>query len=204
MPQGDKHGRGPVDARDGVAQRDVDHCRRPVRRSGKMRQAGGLLGGRSVSAVLLPGPARPEARQGRHHDVRLGLPEDLVTQAEFRKHASRVVLDHGVGDRHQPQQQVAPPVSRQIERDAELVAIHRVERLVLLRLVRIDPALAGLPAAEPVEADAGFDLDHVRAQVGEMPGRQRPGPPHREIDDTDAGEQIRTVHRAASASASAA
>ena len=78
---------------------------------------------------------------------------------------------------------LAPALVAQVERDAALVAVERLEEeRVLALLVRRDVA-PDVAAGRRV-----LDLDDVRAEVGELERRPRPRPELLDGEDPDAGE----------------
>ena len=111
-------------------------------------------------------------------------------------HARREVLGERVALRDQPLGQLAARAVAHVQRDAELVAVVVVEQPALVRvgvgvLLAVRPlagALVERQAARHVEAVAVLDADHLGAEVGEQPGRDRADAHPAEVGDADSGQ----------------
>jgi hypothetical protein len=90
----------------------------------------------------------------------------LVAHAQPRGGAGREVLHQHVGARHQALHHGQRGRLLQVEREALLAAVRPDE-------VRAEAACAAVVAARLVAAAGAFDLDHARAQVGQLPGAER-------------------------------
>ena len=99
------------------------------------------------------------------------------------RRAGREVLHEHVGRRHQPEQQLAPPWVLGVERERLLVAVDPDE-------VRAQAVDAVVVAAGEVAGVRPLDLDHPRAEVGELPGRVRRGDRLFERDDGDSTKRL--------------
>ena len=107
-----------------------------------------------------------------------------------------VILDQHVRGRNQPFEHVARRLLLEIEDDAALIAVHHHEGR------RLAGDVGGQHAAGVVAAAGPFDLDDVRAHVGEHAPARRTGHDVRKIEDAHADQ--RTLFRAHRPSSSAA
>ena len=127
--------------------------------------------------------------QPRHRgvdDARVDLPDGLVVHAQPLHDAETEVLRNRVGLLCKPVEDGAPLVALEVQRDAPLVAVHRLEVGVVLAARRAY-------APPRIAARGVFDLDHLGAHVGEHHGRPRPVLEDSEVQDFDAVERRRHV-----------
>jgi hypothetical protein len=109
------------------------------------------------------------------------LAQGLVTQAHARGRAGRQVLHQHVG------------VLQQLAEDFKRLRLLEVERQAFLGAVGPDEVRglaldAGVVGAGEVARAGALDLDHARAEVGELAGAERRGDGVFEGDDGDAVE----------------
>ena len=182
-----------ADAADGIAQSRMQHGRRIAVAARHRRQPRRLFERRAIGADAAPRAAHAESRHRHHHEPGIDRMHRLGVEAETRQHVGGIIVDHRVGVGEQtPEQRQALGMS-EVERDAALVAVHHLEPIVLFvgAFGVIRPARIG--AAKPIRILAGFDLDDICTKVAHLPRRGRPGPAHREIDDTQAFQRQRIV-----------
>ncbi|MNL15751.1 hypothetical protein D3C87_1367610 [compost metagenome] len=156
-----------------------------LRETGVLRQAASLLQRAAIGPDRAPFIARPECRHGYHDQSRIDLGQHGIVQPEFGQHLGRVVLDDDIGLGHQIEQDRTSLSTGQIERDAQLVAVHqRKVRVLFVQLFLIE-LIGVMRAPPPVRIARAFHLDDFRAKVRQRPCRQWPGPPHRQIHHAD-------------------
>ena len=118
-------------------------------------------------AEVAPWPRMSVPRVGHHDQVRLHCPQRCVVQPEPRHHSRREVLQHNVAHRHQFLHDALRLFRPQVQRQAALAPVQRLERSSLL-----PPKLAGLIVRErPGDCSrglhelglAGVYLDDLRA-----------------------------------------
>ena len=157
---GRQHAERPDVASDGVAQRDRGEDRRPVGRPGHVRESGECLAERSAAR---PAAVRPVEAVGGHVDIdQAGIdrPQRVVVEPVLGEEAFGHVDHHDVQVPRERPNQVRPALAAQVSDDGPLVP--REQRPHPVRPV-------------PVVVAAGrFDLDHVRAMVGEHRGDEGP------------------------------
>ena len=120
-----------------------------------------------VSGDVRERPALAEARDRAMDEPRIDRPGARVVDAEPRRDAGPERFDRHVAPAQQALGHLLARVGREVERDAALVAVGRVE---------VDAAVAVAGMVVPARiADAGLlDLDHVRAQLAQHHGGERP------------------------------
>jgi hypothetical protein len=114
-------------------------------------------------------------------EMRMSLGHLLVAEAKALNGARAEVLQHHVGGREQPVEDLAALVGLEVDRDALLVAV--VERKV-----------AGPEPLEPprrIAVRGRLDPDHLGAEVCHHEPRRRPHHRMAEVDDADAGQRPR-------------
>src|SRR3954471_17120939 len=200
VDQGDENRGGTVQTADGVAEGGVAHDRWAIRITHHARQARALFQRRAIGAAIAIGAAGAERRHRHHHELWIELAQNVVAQAELRQHLDRIIVDNNVGIGQQPLGEFEPLRPRQVERDAALVAVHDAVAHRLLVQLFENIGRAAIDAAPPVRILRRLDLDHVGAEIGERPRADRPGPSHREIDNTNTFERkpilpVRPGHR---------
>ncbi len=98
------------------------------------------------------------------------------------------VLDEDIGVGHQTPYQLGALRPGEVQRDGGFRAVQRQKVVGGVETVQAAAEVTGAVAVpEP------FDLDHRRAEVGELHRRERPGPGMRQVDDPDAVERRRGI-----------
>ena len=144
-------------------------------------------------AVADPAPAvvRPP---GAHHrergvdQVRLDRAQLVVGEAELLHRAGREVVGHDVELVEHAADQLEALRLVQVERDAPLVGVGVVEECAG---VDRETARRVRELAHAVQPGGGLDLDHIRAEVGQHLGDQRPRRHPAEIEHAHAGQRQR-------------
>jgi len=108
--------------------------------------------------------------------------ERCVREAHPRRGAGSEVLHQHVGTFEQPREDRRGLGVLEVERQAFLAAVGPYE-------VRREPLDAAVVAAREVAAAGTLDLDHARAEVGELAGAERRRDRVLERDDGDAVER---------------
>ena len=146
---------------DGIGHREARQGRRPVGKAGEGRNAGEGLGDRAVAAALGVWAALAEAGDPHHDEARIDLGELLVAETPALEGAGPIVLDHDVGGLHEFAEQLLAARLRQGERDEPLVARDHLppERPAVLHR---------RPVAHRIADARQLDLDHLRAEIGEL------------------------------------
>ena len=194
--QGGQHGEGRVHPGQWVA--NAGNGRETVGVAGGPRQAGYLLHRRREPGTVPPRAVQAETGHAHHDDARVGGRQVLIGQSELFHDPRREVLHDDIRGGHQAEDEVPAAVIRQVEGDASLVQIGRLEDgPLLVPLVHggVDPNAE----AHGVRMPGRFDLDHVRAQGGQILGAHGPGQEGGEVDDphTGQGKILMVRHRGA-------
>ncbi len=169
-----------------VDEREPALGRRPVRLAREAHPAGEALHDVVVAALGRARPGHPEAGERAADDARVDLLQVLVRDAEpLRIVAAEVRVDGVDGANevleHRPRLRVA-----QIEGDAPLVAVERLEE------ERVLPLLEGRHVAPDVPCRGGvLDLDHVGPEVGQLQGSPRARAVLLDREDADVRERER-------------
>ena len=143
------------------------HARgRPVRLAGQ-----GQIAGLGLHQVIVARPMRARAvaaigREMRADDLRIGRREIAVGQPELRWQIAAQIIEQRIRARRQPVQHLARRRLLQIEGQRLLGSIQPDE----VTRESVDGRV--VPARE-VAAIRPFDLDHARAEVRELPRRER-------------------------------
>ena len=138
-----------------------------------------LCTSRSYAFFCEYGPDDAVPRHVADDEARMPVAQDRRGRAQPIGRARRQVLHEDVGAREQPRE------------DAGRFRPLQVQRQRLLRPVQPDevarePLDGRVVAAREVAAVGPLDLDHARAEVGELPRRERRGDGLLEGDDGDA------------------
>jgi hypothetical protein len=143
-------------------------------------QAGHLLLGLRERAALAPRPVEPEAGHAHVDDAGIDRQHLLPGEAPVLDDPRREVLDEHVGPLHELQEQRAPALGRDIEREVELVGVDHREHVAVLP----PPLGAEHGTGEPHAVGMGdrLDVDHLRAEHGQHVGAGGTGPPRREVE----------------------
>ena len=128
-----------------------------------------------------------EAGDARVDQVRPRLAQARVVDAQPLGHAVAVVAQHDVEVRHDPPHEVTRTIGLEVDREAALAAVERLEVLTFVRDYRGGVA--------PILAARRLDLDHRRTQIGEVHPGHRPGDDLRELEHTDAAQRPRGLAR---------
>ena len=166
-----------------IADRNTRAYRIAAVRARDRHAAAGRLGHLIEGRAPVARPARAESRDGACDDARVDGGERPVIDPEPLRHAGREVADDDVRHADQPvEERPAAPVF-EVDRDAFLVAVerqevgtHAVERMFRIR---------GEQAPGPLPRQR-FDLDGLRAQIGQDHAGIGAGQHVGEIEDSNA------------------
>src|SRR6185312_8391082 len=109
--------------------------------------------------------------------------------AKTLRHAGTEAFDGDVGDLGEPAAGFEAGRRFEIDREATLVAVDAQEN-------GADTVLERRPVAGVVAGSNRLDLDHFDAEVGQVLRAQRPRQDLRKIDDADALQRRKGIHRA--------
>ena len=172
-----EHGRhGGERGGDGVGHRKARQRGRPVGKSRERRDSGERLRDRAVAAAPGIRARLTESGDAHHHEPGIDLREVRVAQAPPLERPRPVILDDDVGGARKFAEEFLPARLGKSQGDEPLVAPDHLPPQGLA-------VLHGRPVTHGV-ADAGhLDLDHVRAEIRELRGGERPGNHGAGIDD---------------------
>ncbi|CAM5269357.1 hypothetical protein STANM309S_00684 [Streptomyces tanashiensis] len=181
VPQGGEHAEARVEAGDDVDQGDPRLRALPVRFARHAHEAAHGLDEQVVAGQ--PG-ALGGAEAGHRAVDESGVagPYVLVSEAELLHRAGAEVLDEDVRAVHDRAGRGQVLGVGEVERHGALVPVHAEEVRGLAGGERRSPRARVVPRAR------SFDLDHVRAQVGEEHRHVRPGEHPAEVGDDDPGQ----------------
>ncbi len=161
-----------LDAMRGITIAGVEH-----------HDAADRLGDGVVAGIAAARPVRPEHAGGGEHQAGVDLREHVVADAQLLHRAGAEVLGHGIDLRRDPQHHLPALRSRQIEAEAALVAVERLE-------------VGGVAVHVPAEGAAGIaarllDLEHIRTQVRQQQRAESPLLEAGEVEDADTIQRTR-------------
>src|SRR4029453_11211320 len=156
--------------------------RRPVRLARDRHDPAERLHEGLVPGAVLAWPGSPERRDRAVDEAGVDRGQGVEAEAEALHGARPEILDEDVGALHQITQDVPPFRGLQIEREIPLVAIDHEVRCRF-------PTLVGRPGTRFVARPGVFDLDDIRAHVGQQHAAEGPGQDAREIEDADTVER---------------
>ena len=190
LGQADQEGKGRMHPGVGVTRSPLD-AGLVERMTGDPGQPADLLHGLRETGVVPPGTVQAEGGHAHQQATGVELVDDLPRQAEVVHDPGGEVFEDGIALLDQPVQQCDTRRGTQIEGQASLVGVRtQVVRAPLPpRSVGTEDAAGH---AHPVGASRRFDVDDLGAEGGEHPGRDRAGPPGREIEDAHAFEREAT------------
>src|SRR5690606_6128203 len=175
-----------IECCDLVAERDADPDRRQVadlgRMAGKIAQPAHGLANRAEGRPVAVRPRLAVARDAGEDATRVLRLHDLEAEPPLLELARPIVFDHDVRPAEQPTRQGLSLGMFEVEGDASLVA--RLQRPGQGLLAR-----AHAPAAKRIALARGLRLDHVRAQIAEQPGAERPGNEVPKLQDLEATQR---------------
>src|ERR1043165_1027113 len=127
----------------------------------------------------------------RADDLRIDALQRVVGDAQPLGLIATQIVEPRIGRAHQLVEYAARLRVLQVEREAALVAVERLEEMAVARpeVVRADRA-ADVAALRRV-----LDLDHLGAEVAQQHAAERPSPVLLDRDDADAGkrEHVRSL-----------
>ena len=129
------------------------------------------------------GPVLAEPGYAREHDTGVRFFQRLVIDAQANLHVGPVVLDHDVGGLRELHEDLHAFSVLEVERDRALVAMQVLEVRAFSR-----------SAHRGLQPRRRLDLDHVRAEVGELAHAGRPGAHAREIKNAETRKSSRSRH----------
>ena len=152
-----------------------------------------------TALMVMPTPSMPATRpliaihrHGEGDDVRLDLPQRLVTEAEAVHRTGGEIIADDIGLLHQAADEVAAFFRLQIERQAFLAAVARRE--IAAAVGTIDAVLERAADAHRIRAGHAFDLDDLGAEIGEDFRAERAGAGPGQVAEADAAQEVR-AHR---------
>ena len=157
---------------------------------------------RAVGRIGRVGAGDPVAGERSEDHARVDAAQRLQRDAPLVEHAGAEVFRHNVELRREPPEQIAPGLRVEVERDAALVQVHRVEQpLGVERVLRAspvgDPVRHARPDGAPdIRALERLDLHHLRAEQCQQLGRKRARPGLRERQHPHAVERSRGARAA--------
>jgi hypothetical protein len=154
--------------------------------SGDRHQAAHALGDLVEARPLGVRPVLAEAGNTGEHQLRVGLRQGVVVDAEARLDVGPEVLDDHVCLVGQTFECLEPTLRLQVQGHAALVAMQVLEVGPVARPAEAIVAVAGLRQ---------LDLDHVGAPVGELPHGRWPRARPRQIEDGEAGQGLGSMGR---------
>ena len=183
MAERRQHGERAAHAGHLVGQGDRRQGGRPVRLAGGVRQRGHALGHGAEPGAVGVGAGLPVAGHPQHHQAGvLRQQHRLGVEAQPLQRPGPEVLDQHVGAAHQSQQHLAAVRRLQIDLDRPLVPAHLapVEAVFSVALAQVAGAVTGV---RPLH------LDHVRAEVGQVPARGGAGEDGGQVEDDQTGQR---------------
>ena len=169
-----------------AAAHDVDDrgagAQRPAGRAGHVGKPGHELHHLVERGPVLIGPGE-EALERGEDEARVDPAQRLPAAAEPLHGAGGVILDHHIGLRGEPVDDLPAAVRLEIDGQRTLVAVEAAE----------EAGGETRQAAGLVAVGRGLDLDDVRAEVGEHQAAARPHDRLAELQHPDAGERERGV-----------
>ncbi len=171
----------------------VDHRRAELHRMHVLRAGHRHDPGRGLDHVVIGGlvAARPLLAEGRERGVdqpRVDRGQRVIAQPQGIERAGPVILDEHIGGGDELLEDLAVFLLLEVERNRALVGGLRQEARAHVAAVEV---LVGAGGAALVGIVGMLDLDHVRAQHGELVGRERPRQHVRDVDHPDAFERTR-------------
>src|SRR5665213_2567536 len=179
-----------IERRHGVADAWPDLDRLAAGQAGDPHHAAHGLGdhviGRPVEVRTVAGARVAEAADGGIDQLRMQRRQGLVGQAQPVHHPDAEVFDDDVELRDQRLDQLDPFRGFQVDAQALLAAVDRLEiaGIAVLGIGLVE----GTGVARQVAAVQALDLDHLGAQVGEVLGAEGPGQRLGEVQDLQAGQ----------------
>src|SRR5437899_298386 len=160
--------------------------------AGDAHQPAHALEDEVVARTVRAGAGLAEPGDRAVDDARIDSPQIGVSETVFCEAADLVVLEQHVALRGERARDALAVGLRDVERHRLLAAVHRKE---IGRFARL-PAVLVLeegraPAARVVARPGAFDLEHFRAEVGEILRCPGPGENARKIENSDVGERAR-------------
>ena len=175
----DAHDR--VGAGSQIADRNARAHGAPVLLSRQAHAAGQRLHDHVVGRLVAIRAVLAETADRGIDDTRIELGDAIVVDAVFGGPARPHVLDNNIAVGGEAAHQLLPFLCPQVDRDALLVAVDRVE------IGAVGPDEVGRQASRIVAGDL-LDLDHLRAEVAQNLGRERTRQERRQIEHLDVAE----------------
>jgi hypothetical protein len=164
-----------------VVDRDADLDRLAPGLTRHAQEAGDALGHDVEPGPVAVRPGLAEAADGAVQQVLADLLERLVPDPQPRGHAGPEVLDDEVGALGELDEQLAPAVGLEVQRDAPLAAVRHRERVALTVDLRCHPA--GVVTRARL-----LDLDDVGPELGQDHRAVRTGQEARQVEDAESVE----------------
>ena len=163
---------------------------RRIRRSSALGDDAACRLGEDVAArALHPGTARTPRASLREDDPRIGLFELLEPQSQAVENADPVVGEHDVTQLGEAAHEAHPFGVLQVDREASLAAVHRVEVVRQVGVARLGSAdQLDEDGAAQVAAFLVLDLDDVGAEVRQKEPREGPLDLLSDLDHLDSFE----------------
>ena len=184
-PEAGQHGDRRRIAAGQVDEREAALGRRAVRVAGQAHPPCEPLHHVVVAALGGARPGHAEARERAADDPRVDVLQVVVGQPQLRRLVAAQVRVDDVGAAHQVLEDVARLRVAQVERDAPLVAVERLEEERVLALGERRHVAADVAAGGRV-----LDLDHVGAEVGELQRAPGPGAELLDREDPDVSQRL--------------
>jgi hypothetical protein len=170
-------------ARGQVGDRNSDPHRSLTGQAGDRHQPAHALRDLVKTGPVLVGAVLAEPRDAAVDDARIDLLEVVVVDLEPPLHVGPEILNHDVGLLHHPQERGAALLALQVEGHAPLVAVQILEVGPFSRTAgRVAALLVG----------RHFDLDDIRAPIGELTHAGRSGADPCQIEHGEAGKCLRS------------
>jgi hypothetical protein len=154
-----------------------------VRKAGEELQPGQRAHGEAISEILVLGPGSTLHRHRDVDDILPDLPNRLVPEPEFLHGTRGEVVGDDIARGDQASRELLAGIGLQIQGYAALAAVAVGE--VAAPVDTRDAVLVGAAAAQRIHPPTTFDLDDVRAVIGEQLRREGAGADPGEIGDAD-------------------
>ncbi len=173
LAQRHHHRKGAIEPGDHVGERRRRQGRLAVRKSGARRVAGHALDQGAEAGPVAVGTALTPAGNPQNDETRVVPVQNLRPEPHRLERPRTEILDQHLGGGQEFEEQLAPARLAQAHRQALLVA--RIDLPV-----HADPV--GLPGAQRVAALRILDLQHLRAEIGELQAHHVAGDQARHVD----------------------
>jgi hypothetical protein len=158
----------------GVIDRDADAHRALPGQPGDRHQPAHTLGDLVHASAPGIGPVLAKARDAAVDDARVDLAHRLIIDAEPVLHVGFVVLDDDIGALGKLHKDRVPLLALEVQ-------CHRP--FVAMQVLEIGPVTAA--AGRIHQLSRRLDLDHLRAPIGKLAHRRRPGAVRGQVNDEE-------------------